>query len=238
MTALAKKQTGPIHAELEFRGNRLGIDPAGCLLWPEQSLLIISDLHLEKGSSFASHRGAFLPPYDTAATLEALTICMGRWNPKTVISLGDSFHDKAASSRLPESYRLQLKQVMHGKEWIWISGNHDPHPPEDMGGICCTELQIGNLNFRHEPTPNFSEGEIAGHLHPSARILSRGKSLRRRCVVGDERRLILPAFGAFTGGLNVRDDAFDGLFYKDQLKVWMLGRENVYCICGSQLCSG
>ncbi len=235
MNAVAEKFAESSNAELKFQDCHLVLDRRGCLVWPDERLLIVSDLHLEKGSSFAARRSVFVPPYDTQATLECLALCIDDWRPKTVISLGDSFHDEYASHRLPQSYQLALRQLMENRDWIWVSGNHDPSPPANLGGTCCREIQIGSLNFLHEPRRDFRPGEIAGHLHPSAKIRRRGKSVRRRCMVGDGERLILPAFGAFTGGLSIRDHAYDGLFDLKKLEAWMLGQHAVYRIAGRQL---
>ena len=230
-TAQAKN----IGMAINFMSNTLMLDPSGCLFWQEENLLVVSDLHLEKGSSFAAKKGLFIPPYDTQATLEALALSITHWQPKTVISLGDSFHDDDAARRLPNSYKQHLKQLMQGINWIWVSGNHDPSPPKNLGGTFCKEIQIGNLNFCHEPKLEFSSGEIAGHLHPSAKIRQRGKALRRRCFIGDEKRIIMPAFGAFTGGLNVLNDAYMNLFNARNFTSWMLSGENVFEIEGHQL---
>ncbi len=223
-------------AEFEFCGETLIVDPRGCLIWPKERLLVVSDLHLEKGSSFAARRNVFLPPYDTQATLEMLALCIADWDPKVVISLGDSFHDEDASRRLPQSCRLGLRQLMQGREWIWVCGNHDPSPPEGLGGTFCSEIQLGGLHFLHEPKVDFRSGEIAGHLHPSAKVRQRGKSIRKRCVVSDGKRIIMPAFGAFTGGLNVKDEAYEGLFDLTSLNAWLLGQDAIYKIPGSRLC--
>lgn len=223
-------QTEIEFTEIEFCGNRVQLDASGCLYWPEERLLVVSDLHLEKGSSFAAKRGLFVPPYDTSATLENLAFRIGYWDPKVVISLGDSFHDQEAYGRLSENSRQRLNQLMAGREWVWVYGNHDPCPVAEMGGTFCQILQIGSLNFLHEPLVEFQQGEIAGHLHPSAKIRKRGKSVRRRCFVGDQSRIILPAFGAFTGGLNIRDHAYDGLFSQQDLRVWMLSKDNLFAI--------
>ncbi|MDJ0614120.1 MAG: ligase-associated DNA damage response endonuclease PdeM [Rhizobiaceae bacterium] len=233
--ALPAEQSELPAMEIGFQGETLLIDPRGCLYWPREGMLIVSDLHLEKGSSFAAKRGNFMPPYDTHATLERLALCVTDWQPKTILSLGDSFHDNDASLRLPQSCRLALRQLMEGREWIWVCGNHDPEPPENLGGTFCTEMMLGPLNFLHEPQAQFRYGEIAGHLHPAAKIRRRGKAVRRRCMVGDGRRLIMPAFGAFTGGLNVKDAAFDNLFESTELQSWLLGQNAVYQISGSQL---
>lgn len=221
--------------EINFQGNQLELFSDGALYWRKQDLLIVSDLHLEKASSFAARRGVMLPPYDTQATLEMLATRITQLQPAQVISLGDSFHDEEASIRLPNSYKLALKQLMDGREWIWICGNHDPSPPEDLGGIFCEEMHVGNLYFKHEPLPDGKMGEIAGHLHPCAKIRKKGKAVRRKCFVSDGNRLIMPAYGAFTGGLNVRDDAYEGLFETSTLVSWMLSGESIFQISGRQL---
>ncbi len=217
-----------------FRGNLLFLEPSGILYWPAERLLVVSDLHLEKGSSFAARQNLFMPPYDTQATLETLTPKIEMLQPETVISLGDSFHDRDASARLPDEYRQQLSRLMQGREWVWINGNHDPEPPRELGGIFCQSLQVGNLNFIHEPHKQFTQGEIAGHLHPCAKIRRRGKAVRKRCFVSDGKRLIMPAFGAFTGGLNIRNEAYSELFEDEKLTVWMIGKDAVFEIDGKQ----
>lgn len=234
MVELAK-QAKSVGMKIDFMGNSLVLDPSGCLFWKEQSLLVVSDLHLEKGSSFAAKKGLFIPPYDTQATLEALALRIFHWQPKTVLSLGDSFHDDDAATRLPNSYKQHLTQLMQGREWIWVSGNHDPSPPRDLGGTFCEEIHMGNLNFCHEPKPEFKIGEIAGHLHPSAKIKQRGKAIRRRCFMGDKNRIIMPAFGSFTGGLNVLNEAYANLFDARKFKSWMLSGENIFEIEGHKL---
>ncbi len=225
----------PIVMELQFMGNTFVLDPSGCLYWKEKNLLVVSDLHLEKGSSYAAKKGLFIPPYDTQATLETLALRIAYWQPQTLLSLGDSFHDDNAASRLPNSYKQHLSQLMQGREWIWISGNHDPSPPQDLGGTFCESIQIDNLNFCHEPKLDCKPGEIAGHLHPSAKIKQRGKSVRRRCFIGDEKRFVMPAFGSFTGGLNVLDEAYSGFFKGRNFKSWMLSGNHVFEIEGRKL---
>lgn len=212
-------------------------DPAGVLYLPEERVLIVSDLHLEKGSSFA-RRGMLVPPYDTGATLGLLGKVVARYQPKTVISLGDSFHDPQASARLPEIYSVRLKELMGGRNWIWIAGNHDPDIPVDLPGETFLELALGALTFRHEPRPVASRGEIAGHLHPAARIVRRGSSVRRPCFASDGERLIMPAFGAYTGALNVLDRAFRGLFAEERFRAFMLGSERVYPVARAALFPG
>src|SRR6476469_1058454 len=184
-------------------------DLSGALFWKEQSLLVVSDLHLEKGSSFAA-RGVLLPPYDTVATLSRLAAVIARHDPRMVIALGDSFHDREAHERLSECDREALGALQARRDWIWISGNHDPALPRDLGGVVATEVAIGPITFRLEPTG--AVGEIAGHLHPKARVAMRGRAMERRCFAADGERAVMPAFGAYAGGLSIRDVAFAKIF--------------------------
>lgn len=224
-------------AHAELRGVATIYDPRGALFLPDLHMLVVSDLHLEKGSSFA-RRGQLIPPYDTAATLDMLAAVIARYQPRTVISLGDSFHDAKASERLPQSYAIRLKSLMERRGWFWITGNHDPDRPADLPGDCVEELAIGPLTFRHEPSRTKAEGEVAGHLHPAARIVRRGRSVRRPCFASDGERLIMPAFGAYTGALNVLDRAFRGLFVDASLRAYMLGQGKIYPIAHSALVGG
>ncbi|GIU66742.1 ligase-associated DNA damage response endonuclease PdeM [Candidatus Phycosocius spiralis] len=181
------------------------------LYLPRSQTLIVSDLHIEKGSALA-RRGLMLPPFDTAETLDRLKRLMDRLTPKTLIALGDSFHDVDAGARLAPSDKAALQALVTHIPTIWIEGNHDPAPPDWLAGLRCAQLVHDGLLFRHEPTGE-TAGEVAGHLHPCARVVGkRGASVRRRCFVTDGRSLIMPAFGAFTGGLNIADPAFAGLF--------------------------
>jgi DNA ligase-associated metallophosphoesterase len=203
--------------------------PAGALWWAGERLLVVADLHLEKGSSFA-RRGRMLPPYDTGDTLARLAALVGRLRPRTVVALGDSFHDGEAAARLSPAHRAALGALMSGRDWIWIAGNHDPERPAGLGGMVADALSVGPLTFRHEPAAGPATGEIAGHLHPAARVYGRGKSVRRRCFAGDGRRLILPAFGAYAGGLDITDRAFAGLFAPETFRAFVLGDERVYAV--------
>jgi uncharacterized protein len=200
-------------------------DPEGALYWPEQGLLAVADLHLEKGSSFAA-RGMLLPPYDTAATLARLARLITHYAPRCVIALGDSFHDGGGPARLGEGDREGLRIMQRGREWIWITGNHDPQPADGIGGRFTDSLISGALTFRH--LPSGSPGEISGHLHPVARISHRGRAVSRRCFAADEMRMVMPAFGAFTGGLNVRDAVFADLFGTLAFTAHLLGDGRVY----------
>ncbi len=218
----------------ELAGNELLADPAGIIWWEAEKCLIVADLHLEKGSSFA-RRGQMLPPYDTKATLARLQKSIDYWRPKTVISLGDAFHDNDASLRLPLAQRQQLGAMCKSLDWIWISGNHDPEPPVDLAGQVAESLSIGSLHFCHEPQIGARPGEVSGHLHPSAKIRIKGRSIRRRCFVASDKRLIMPSFGAYTGGLNVFHKAFGGLFEGREFYALMLGEGQVYRFNGKDL---
>ena len=198
----------------------------GAFVWPRESLLVVADLHLEKGSSYASRR-VFLPPYDTAATLARLGRLIHRFAPRRVVFLGDTFHDRRASVRILPRDRETLSHLLHRRDAIFITGNHDPEPPERIEGLCADVLEIGPLTFRHEPSPGDVRGEIAGHLHPVARVAARGRALRRRCFAGDGRRAVLPAFGAYAGGLNVRDATFLPLFPRG-FTAHVMGEDRVF----------
>ncbi|TPN89510.1 ligase-associated DNA damage response endonuclease PdeM [Mesorhizobium sp. CU2] len=218
-------------------GERAVCDRRGVLYFPDLRLLAVSDLHLEKGSSFA-RRGALIPPYDTGATLLQLQSVITDYQPRIVVSLGDSFHDGGGAERMHQSFREQLEAMMAARDWFWVAGNHDPDAPADLPGDTVKELAIGSLVFRHEPSKIRIEGEISGHLHPCARIVQRGRSVRRRCFAADGGRMIMPAFGAYTGSLNVLDRAYAGLFRLETLVAYMLGAERIFAISGSMLRPG
>jgi DNA ligase-associated metallophosphoesterase len=215
--------------EIEVAAVGLLGDPAGALYWPDQGLLAVADLHLEKGSSFAA-RGVLLPPYDTAATLARLASAIARYAPRLVVALGDSFHDQDAPARLAETDHATLRALQRGRDWIWIAGNHDPAPSAGIGGSFATMLACGAIVFRHAPERDRGDGEIAGHLHPVARVAQRGRVTSRRCFACDGRRLVMPAFGAYTGGLNVRNRAFAEVFETLSFTAHMLGEGHLYPI--------
>lgn len=217
----------------EVAGECLSLQPCGALWWEDAEVLVVSDLHLEKASSYAA-RGQLLPPYDTGATLSRIRMLIEDLAPATVISLGDSFHDRRARPRMAESDVATIRAMTGQADWIWIEGNHDPKPPEDLGGRVAHELVLGSLIFRHEPTPGAARGEIAGHLHPCARVVGRGRSVRTRCFVSDGERMVMPAYGALTGGLNILDVAFDRLFPNGVI-AGVLGRDGVYATAVDRL---
>ena len=184
---------------LSICGRALRAHMSGALYWPNERALIVSDLHLEKGSYFAA-KGQMLPPYDTRETLRRLAEAIDAYNAETVIALGDSFHDGEAGSRMDAEDRETLRIMQDACDWIWIKGNHDRSLPDGIGGDVVQELRIEGLTLRHEPHPGAATHEIAGHLHPAARVVMYGTALRRPCFAGNGLRLIMPAFGAFTGG--------------------------------------
>lgn len=215
-------------------GKQLVADMSGALYWPAERALIVADLHLEKASAYAA-RGTMLPPYDTRATLERLAAVVERTQPELVVALGDSLHDCAGAARIARADRDALAILQEGRRWIWVRGNHDPVIAAELGGEVVDGVTLGGLRLVHEPTIGRATHEIAGHLHPAARVSVYGHTIRRPCFVGNRLRLVLPAFGTFTGGLNVLDDAFLPLFGTDGFDAWILGQEGVYPVVGRHL---
>lgn len=223
-------------AEIALAGEALALDHRGVLVLPDHAMLVVSDLHLEKGAAFA-RRGVFLPPYDTIETLARLQVLLARYAPRIVVSLGDSFHDARGAAEMADPLRDELRLMMQGRDWIWIRGNHDPDAPDDLPGEAYEELQLNALTFRHQPLIG-AENEIAGHLHPCARIVARGRSVRRRCFAADANRLVMPAFGALTGSLNVLDQAYARLFDREGFHAFMMGSNRVFPIARGALRAG
>ena len=215
---------------IEVNGETLTLDASGAAWWPSQETLVFADIHFEKGSSYAM-RGALLPPYDTRTTLRRMGDVVARRRPKRIVALGDSFHDRQAADRLDDEERAILAALGRAADWVWITGNHDPAPPSWLGGLIVDEIKLGRLVFRHEPGAMFQPGEIAGHLHPVTTVARRGRSLRRRCFVSDGRRMVLPAFGAYAGGLDLWEQAIRTLFERD-FAAFMLGTSRVYAVAG------
>ena len=218
---------------ITLAGITLVADPAGAMYWPDEKLLVVADLHLEKGSAFAA-RGVLLPPYDTASTLARLARLIERYAPHLVIALGDSFHDGGGPVRMAETSRVALKTLQSGRDWVWIAGNHDPDPAGNIGGRFANTLALGPLTFRHEPSSHDCDGEIAGHLHPLARVARRGRAVSRRCFANDGKRLVMPAVGAYAGGLNVRDRAIAMLFGTLAFTAHMLGEHRLYAVAAAR----
>jgi DNA ligase-associated metallophosphoesterase len=213
---------------ITVNGETLLLDACGATYAGAHDTLVFSDLHFEKGSAYARGR-QFLPPYDTADTLARMRRAIDRHKPARVIALGDSFHDAGAADRLRPQARGLLEEMGRAARFVWIAGNHDPHPPAWLAGETAEIYRMGGLTFRHEPQAAFEPGEVAGHLHPCASVAKWGRRVRRRCFVSDGLRLILPSFGAYTGGLDVGDPAIAGLF-AGPFHAYLLGTSRVYAI--------
>lgn len=216
-------------------GIRLGnsaavLDRSGALLLDDT--LVVADLHLEKGSAFAG-RGVLLPPYDTLATLDRLVEVVERLTPRQVVSLGDGFHDVAGAGRLADDARRRIDWLAARCDLVWLLGNHDPLPPEGLPGRVVTTMVHLGLDLRHEP-PTAGALWVAGHLHPKARLDARGRRISARCFVTDGLRLILPAFGAYAGGLDVFHPAIDGLF-PDGFDAHLIGPGAIHRIARARL---
>lgn len=226
---------GKAPSQIAFAGQKFIPLPSGGLYWQAQQTLLVADLHLEKMSSFA-RGGQFLPPYDSFSTLRQLDKDIQSLSPKRVISLGDSFHRDEGTGTLPPDSRALLTQLVSEREWIWVAGNHDPSP-HNLGGLCCPELQLEGITLTHEPSAAQTP-TIAGHLHPAARIHINGRSTRKPCFAGDERLLLLPAYGVSTGSINILSAPFTGLFDHAQLRVVMLGKDTTYPVSPKRLIQG
>lgn len=199
--------------DFTFARTKLKALASGALFWPDENLLVVSDLHLGKSERIARRSGQMLPPYETIETLSRLDEDLAMTRAANVICLGDSFDDLEAGQSLPEDHVLWINRMMAGRSWIWIEGNHDPGPLE-FGGSHRAEVAIGELTFRHIATPD-AEAEVTGHYHPKASLSLRGRVLTRACFLYDATRLILPAYGAYTGGLRSSDSALAMLMQPD-----------------------
>lgn len=213
-----------------FRGENLLLDPAGVLVWPRLSLLAVADLHLEKGSSCAA-RGQLVPPWDTHTTLARLAALVARHAPITLVAVGDSFHDAHAATRLSPADHAALAAIGHATRLVWVRGNHDPLPPQGVSGEACKSFAAEGLLFRHQAHAKQGEadpGEISGHFHPKARVATRAGEITRPCFMTSEHRIMLPSFGAYTGGLEVRSPAI-ARHYRQGGHAYLLGRDRVFC---------
>ena len=232
--AVATTELGPAASVTKVAGIEFICDPLGALYAESLDLLVVSDLHLEKGAAFA-RRGCLLPPYDTYATLKILDMVLNRYDPALVISLGDNFHDRQGSNLMPDDCRALISAMASGRDWIWITGNHDPDGVTGLPGTVAESLVLSGLTFRHEPEAGAAQGEIAGHLHPAATVRRREKSVRRPCFATDGERLIMPSFGVMTGGLDLGHKAFRGLFDQQKLVAHMMSREKIYAVAYAHL---
>ena len=219
----------------ELAGVEVALRPSGALWVPGERLLAAADLHLEKGSAYAV-RGQLLPPYDTTETLARLAAECALLRPRVVVLMGDALHDAGAEARLPPSAVAALAAIAATSELVWLAGNHDCQAPKTLRGLAAASWRAQRLVLVHQPAAGPSLGEVAGHLHPCAKVLGRSGSVRRRCFVSDGERLVMPAFGAFAGGLNVRDAAFAGLFSTPPVAI-ALGRGRVHAVSWNRLTS-
>ena len=201
---------------LTLNGTQVLALASGAVLVPSADLLCVADLHLGKSERAARRRGALLPPYETRATLDRLAEVIAVARPRVVVALGDSFDDLAAGAALDGEDRDRLGLLAQGRRWIWVAGNHDPGAA-GHGGETVEEFRAEGLTFRHEAAPGAAPGEVSGHYHPKLALPGAGGA--RPCFLHDDRRLILPAFGAYTGGLDARDPALRGLLGPHALAV-------------------
>ena len=212
-------------APFHLHNHMFHLDPAGALFWPAERVAVVADLHLEKASA-AARQGHLLPPWDTRVTLDRLALLLRRLKPRTLIALGDSFHDPKAAARLAPEDAARLRDMTRMVDFIWIHGNHDPLAPEGLGGRNAASWSAGGITFRHQAHRGDS-GEISGHFHPKARVPTRAGEVVRPCFVADARKIMLPAFGAYTGGLNVRAPAIAAHFPRGG-RVFLLGRDRLF----------
>ena len=188
---------------LSFAGETFVASASGALFWQARNALLVADLHLEKASWFA-RLGQLLPPYDSHATLTALAAEVKATGATSLYCLGDSFHDRFGCDRLPADSRALLTDLTASLDWLWIVGNHDPGFSDHCGGTIVEEAEVAGILLRHEARPGESRPEISGHFHPKLRLHVKGRSVSRRCFIASDRKLILPAFGTLTGGLDAR----------------------------------
>ena len=187
-----------------FAGETFVASPEGAVHWPAQKALLVADLHLEKASWFA-RLGQFLPPYDSHATLAALAAAVEQTGATRLFCLGDSFHDRFGCDRLPANARALLTELTDRLDWTWIVGNHDPGFADHCGGKLADEVEIAGIVLRHEAVRDDPRAEMSGHYHPKLRLTLKGRHVARRCFVATATKLILPAFGALTGGMDASD---------------------------------
>lgn len=200
-----------------FAGAKLSALGSGALWWPERRVLCVSDLHLGKSERIARRGGTTLPPYETRDTLNRLADDLDTTGAECVVCLGDSFDDLGAALNLPEPERLWIASLQAGRRWIWIEGNHDPGPVE-LGGEHVQELQLGPLTYRHIAQPS-GRNEVSGHYHPKARLNLRGRSVSRPAFLLDSSRIVMPAYGTYTGGLRSDDTVLRDLMAPDALAI-------------------
>ncbi len=228
---MRSEKSGRRSGEVSLGGEPALLDGSGALVLPRHQTVVFADLHFEKGSAFAE-RGALLPPWDSAATLERMEATLACHGPDRVICLGDSFHDTGGGARMAGPYVGRLRRLADRYNWIWITGNHDPEVPDGAGGCALDRYNLDGLLFLHAPEelrPGGRAGsyQICGHFHPKARIRAGPRRITRPCFIGDDRLLILPSFGAYTGGLDIMNPAIAGLF-PGAFTAWLISNGAVY----------
>jgi len=192
-------------AEMQFAGEEMILTRSNAVYWPRERALLVADLHLEKGSWYAQH-GQMLPPYDSRETLERIADAVKATGARRVITLGDNFHDDQGTSRLDAYATGMLESLTRALDWVWITGNHDENMSRAFGATLMTEMEINGIILRHEAKPGETRAEMSGHFHPKMRVRVRNRHIARACAVVSRTpgtdRMILPAFGAFTGGMD------------------------------------
>lgn len=214
--------------EVQFAGEHMLLDAQKALVWPAQSLLIVADLHIEKGS-FLAAAGHAIPCYDTLDTLQRLRRLIEQYRPQELICLGDSFHDAAAHHRMSENNKTTLRELINTVDhWHWVAGNHDPNIPAELPGLTHSGLTRRNILFTHQIAAT-EQAQIAGHYHPKLKIRVNGQRLAGPCFVHDQQTMILPSFGSYTGGLDTSDEAIDGQFQQPP-QHYLIYRDRVWKI--------
>ena len=201
----------PVSFALPFCGDEFVLTRSRALFWPRENALLVADLHLEKASFYAKH-GQLLPPYDSRETLERLADALRETGARRVFTLGDNFHDSAGSQRLEPHAEGMLAALTRSTDWVWITGNHDPHMEARHGGTVAEELEVAGMVLRHMAMPGETRPELSGHFHPRVQVKVHHRHIRRPCAVVAHNgkgsgRMVLPAFGALTGGMNAADPA-------------------------------
>lgn len=214
--------------ECRLAGLRVVLDCSGAAFLPEERILVVADLHLEKSTAFARF-GQMLPPYDSVATLTRLEAAVNRLRPERLVLLGDSFHRADLVPQAGSLAALKLARLAAQIRLTWITGNHDPHHPAELPGESLPHLDLAEVRLRHEPEPD-GRPEIIGHLHPAARLATRAGTQRRRCFLASGERLLMPAFGCLTGALDVTDSPIRDLGWGAEARAYLLTREAVHAV--------
>ena len=215
----------------DFASQKWIVDSAAALYWPLKDLLVVSDLHFEKASFLGMH-GNPLPHYDSLNTLERLSLLLEQYTPHTVICLGDSFHDASAWLRLSDSERGIIQTMTESvTRWVWVLGNHDPVMPDELGGESLVDITLDDITFTHEPLDKQNVTyQVIGHFHPKmSKSVARHK-MTGRCFIHNHNCLIMPAFGTYTGGLSIEDDAFKPLLSARLAAKYLLYQSKVFSL--------